>query len=156
MDDFSVKPGPMNMYGLVGSEANAVAPDKRMLSSMSPTIVEDPESRLLLVAGTPGGSTIITTVFQIVTNVVDYEMNVSEAIAARRVHHQWKPRPLRYELGALSADVREALRRRGWDLQQDGPWGRAAGIRVRYEGTTKGRSYFGAFDPRGDGAAVGF
>ena len=163
MDDFAAKPGAMNMYGLVGSEANAVAPEKRMLSSMSPTIVEDPQGRLLLLAGTPGGSTIITTVFQMIVNTIDYDLDVAEAIAARRVHHQWKPRPLRYESGALSNEARTALRRRGWTLQKDGPWGRAAGIRVRYgtggnagDGVPQARRYFGAFDPRGSGAAVGF
>ena len=109
----------------------------------------------MLLAGTPGGSTIITTVFQMILNTVDYDLDIAEAIAARRVHHQWKPRPLRYEPGALSPEVQAALRGYGWALRRDGPWGRAAGIRVRY-GDGGQRTYFGAFDPRGDGAAVGY
>jgi gamma-glutamyltranspeptidase/glutathione hydrolase len=159
MDDFAAKPGAQNMYGLVGSAANAVAPEKRMLSSMSPTIAEDPQGRLALVTGTPGGSTIITTVFQILANVIDYRMGVSEALAARRVHHQWKPRALWHEPGALSGEVQQALRRRGWKLKRRRPWGRAAGLRVRYSAghgdSTQARTYVGAFDPRGQGAAVG-
>lgn len=91
MDDFSAKPGTANLYGLVGSEANAIAPGKRMLSSMTPTIVEDPDGGLFLVIGSPGGSRIITTVLEVILNVIDHGMDVQEAVAAPRVHHQWLP-----------------------------------------------------------------
>jgi gamma-glutamyltranspeptidase/glutathione hydrolase len=155
MDDFSVKPGVPNMYGLVGSEANAIAPEKRMLSSMSPTIVEDPEGRLFLVIGTPGGATIITTVFQVIQNVIDHRMNMQAAVAAPRVHHQWKPDELRHEPDALTPEVAEALRARGWTLVERGPWGRADGILVRYDaGGT--RVFEGGADPRGEDVAIGY
>jgi gamma-glutamyltranspeptidase/glutathione hydrolase len=154
MDDFSVKPGVPNMYGLVGSEANAIAPGKRMLSSMSPTIVEDPEGRLFLVIGTPGGATIITTVFQVIQNVIDHGMNMQAAVAAPRVHHQWKPDELRHEPDALTQEEAEALRARGWTLNERGPWGRADGILVRYDADST-RVYEGGADPRGEDKAIG-
>ncbi len=105
MDDFSAKPGVPNMFGLVGNEANAIAPGKRMLSSMTPTIVEDPQGRLRMVTGTPGGSTIITTVFQTILNVVDFGMDVQQAVDAPRVHHQWLPDVMRFERFAVSMDA---------------------------------------------------
>ncbi len=167
MDDFSAKPGVPNMYGLVGGEANAVEPGKRMLSSMSPTIVEDPEGRLSLVIGTPGGSTIITTVFQVITNVIDFGMDIQEAVSVGRIHHQWLPDVLEYETRAIAPDVVENLEKRGWKVESDDPWGRADGIRVRYqapaaipagdvavqEGTAV---YFGGADPRGGDVAAGY
>ncbi|MEM1127787.1 MAG: gamma-glutamyltransferase [Bacteroidota bacterium] len=172
MDDFSAKPGVPNMFGLVGTEANAIEPGKRMLSSMTPTIVEDPEGRLMMVIGTPGGSTIITTVFQVIMNVIDHGMNIQEAVAAGRVHHQWLPDVLRYERFALQQDVAHNLRLRGWDVaERGGTWGRADGILVRYDATeaytdpssldaleavSVGRTFFGGADPRGEDAAVGY
>ncbi|NBC16977.1 MAG: gamma-glutamyltransferase [Bacteroidetes bacterium] len=155
MDDFSVKPGVPNMYGLVGSEANAIEPEKRMLSSMSPTIVEDPEGRLFLVIGTPGGATIITTVFQVIQNVIDHGMNMQAAVAAPRVHHQWKPDDLRHEPDALTPAVADSLRARGWTLNERGPWGRADGIRVQYDADGT-RIYEGGADPRGEDVALGY
>ena len=98
MDDFSAKPGVPNAYGLIGGDANAVAPDKRPLSSMSPTIVLK-DGKTFLVTGSPGGSRIITTVLQIIMNVIDHGMNVAEASAAPRMHHQWLPDELRVEEG---------------------------------------------------------
>jgi gamma-glutamyltranspeptidase/glutathione hydrolase len=162
MNDFVLKPGVPNQFGLSGTERNLVAPDRRMVSSMSPTIVEDPEGRLFLVIGAPGGSTIITTTFQIIMNVIDHGMNVEQAIAAGRVHHQWKPPALSYETHALSKDALRNLRARGWPVVegvfgQYTQWGRAQGLRVKYpdrDGQT--RTFFGAPDPRGTGAAAGF
>src|SRR5690606_31181516 len=90
MDDFSVKPGAPNQYGLVGGKANAIAPGKRMLSSMTPTIVEK-EGRLFMVVGSPGGSTIITSVYQTILNVVEHNMDMQLAIEAKKTHHQWMP-----------------------------------------------------------------
>ena len=115
MDDFAAKPGVPNMFGLVGSEANAVEPEKRMLSSMTPTIVEDPDGRLFMVIGTPGGSTIITTVFQVILNMIDHGMNIQEAVSAPRVHHQWLPDVLSAEQFALAKDAVHNLELRGWD-----------------------------------------
>jgi gamma-glutamyltranspeptidase/glutathione hydrolase len=165
MNDFALAPGVPNLYGLVGSEANAVAPGKRMLSSMTPTIVEDAEGRLLLVVGSPGGSTIITSVFQTLLNVIDHGMDVEQAVTAGRVHHQWKPEVLSYERHALPADVRENLRRRGWTLDEGvfggiPRWGDVNAIRVRYPDATAPdaptRVYYGGADPRRESAAVGF
>ena len=96
MDDFSAKPGVPNAYGLIGNEKNAIAPNKRMLSSMSPTIVLK-DSKVFLVTGSPGGSRIITTVAQIISNVIDHNMNIAEATHAPRFHHQWLPDELRIE-----------------------------------------------------------
>lgn len=165
MDDFSAKPGVPNMYGLVGSEANAIEPEKRMLSSMSPTIVEDASGELFMVIGTPGGSTIITTVFQVILNVVDHGMNIQEAVAAPRVHHQWKPDVLQYEPFGLVKDAIRNLKHRGWAVTGETfwgaeLWGEAEGITVRTE-TEPGvqdsvRVYYGGVDPRGNGAAAGY
>src|SRR5690606_2877132 len=108
MDDFSVKPGVPNMFGLTGGAANAIAPGKRMLSSMTPTILEK-EGKLFMVVGTPGGSTIITSVFQTLLNVVDFKMNIQEAVAAPRFHHQWLPDEVAMERTAVGDSVRKSL-----------------------------------------------
>ena len=161
MNDFVLKPGVPNLYGLSGTKRNLVAPGRRMVSSMSPTIVEDPEGRLSLVIGAPGGSTIITTTFQVIMNVIDHGMNIEQAIAAGRIHHQWKPRQMSYETHALSKDAIWNLRARGWTVVEGvfggiTPWGRAQGIRVKHpDRPDQARSFFGAPDPRGTGAAVG-
>ena len=157
MDDFSAKPGVPNMYGLIGSEANAIEPEKRMLSSMTPTIVEDSEGRLFLIIGTPGGSTIITTVFQVVMNVVDHGMNIQQAVSVPRVHHQWLPDVLRYERWGLPQDVVRNLEERGWTVRERGTWGRANGITVHYdESDSLSRTYFGGADPRRENVALGY
>lgn len=156
MDDFSAKPGAPNMFGLVGSEANAVAPAKRMLSSMTPTIVEDPQGRLFMVIGTPGGATIPTTVFQAIVNVIDHRMDIQEAVAAPRIHHQWLPDVLRHERRGLPFDVAHNLRLRGWTVEDDGEWGRADGITVAYDSSGARVAFFGGADPRGEDAAVGY
>lgn len=171
MDDFSAKPGTPNMFGLVGAEANAIAPGKRMLSSMTPTIVEDPDGRLRLVVGSPGGGRIITTVFEVITNVIDHGLDVQAAVAAPRVHHQWLPDVLFAEERALPADVATALRDRGWTVDQEGRWGRADVIEVVYderraetdpsglettESRRAGPAFLGGADPRGEDVAVGW
>ena len=171
MDDFAAKPGVPNMFGLVGSEANAVEPEKRMLSSMTPTIVERPDGRLFMVIGTPGGSTIITTVFQTILNVIDHGMDIQEAVSVPRVHHQWLPDVLRAEEFALAKDATYNLELRGWDVESGGEWGRADGIVVSYEtadvqvdpsgleaveAERTGRVYLGGADPRGEDVAVGY
>ena len=153
MDDFSAKPGVPNMFGLVGSEANSIQPGKRMLSSMTPTILEDPEGRLSMVIGSPGGGRIITIVYNVILNVIDHRMDIQEAVNARRIHHQWLPDVMEYEPLALPADVRVALEERGWELEEDGPWGRADGITVHY--LQDGAVYRGGADPRGEDVAMG-
>lgn len=117
MDDFSAKVGVPNQFGLVGAEANAIAPGKRMLSSMTPTILEK-DGQLFLVIGAPGGSTIITAVFQVILNVIEFGMPLDQAIAAGRVHHQWLPDEIWFEKGVLPAATREALQQRGHRLRE--------------------------------------
>lgn len=96
MDDFSIQPGYPNLYGLIGGEANAIEPGKRMLSSMTPTILEK-NGHLFMVLGTPGGSTIITAVFQTILNVIEFEMSIEESVNASRFHHQWYPDEIKLE-----------------------------------------------------------
>ena len=113
MDDFAAKPGARNMYGLVQGEANAIAPGKRMLSAMTPTIVLNPQGRLELVLGAPGGPRIITAVLQVLSNVVDHQMSLTEAVYAPRIHHQALPDSVRWESGGLDPDVRHRLEAMG-------------------------------------------
>ncbi len=143
MDDFAIKPGHPNKYGLVGSEANSIYAGKRMLSSMSPTIVEDANGELFLVLGSPGGSTIITTVAQIIVNVVDFGMDIDEAVKATRFHHQWLPDAIFYESGTLSQSMKKELRERGYTLKEKGSIGEANCIQIM-ERNIK----FGAADSR--------
>ena len=151
MDDFSAKADTANSFGLVGREANAIAPGKRMLSSMTPTIVlKDGEP--LLVTGSPGGSTIITTVLQVLVNFIDHGMALKAAVAAPRVHHQWRPNRVVYEEGALSPATEKALRDKGHVNLMQIPFrlGDANSV-VR-----TGEAIVGVADPRNAGAAVGF
>jgi gamma-glutamyltranspeptidase/glutathione hydrolase len=144
LDDFSAKPGVPNAYGLIGGDANAVAPNKRPLSSMSPTIVlKDGEP--FLVTGSPGGSRIITTVLQVVMNVIDHGMNVAEATHAPRVHHQWLPDELRVEEG-LSPDTILLLEQKGHDVVVKDAMGSTQSIMVTEDGL------LGSSDPRRPGA----
>lgn len=150
MDDFSIKPGTPNMYGLLGGEANAIAPGKRMLSSMTPTILEK-DGKLFLVVGSPGGSTIITTVYQIIRDVVDFRMSVADAVNAPRFHHQWLPDVISYEEGGLDSLTLSALRDLGHTLSPRSSIGRVDAILIGPEGMR----HAGA-DPRGDDAAAGW
>jgi gamma-glutamyltranspeptidase/glutathione hydrolase len=153
MDDFASEPGQPNMYGLVQGEANAIAPGKRMLSSMTPTIVLGDDGKPLLVTGAQGGPTIITTTFQIMSNVLDYDMDISTAVRAPRVHHQHLPDALAYEEGGLTSATLDALKAMGYSVEPVSPHGDlgfAASILRR-----KGEAH-GASDPRVHGAAEGF
>jgi len=150
MDDFSVKPGAPNMYGLVGGEANAIAPNKRMLSSMTPSIVEK-DGQLFMVVGTPGGSTIITSVFQTIINVIDFNMDIQSAVAAKKFHHQWLPDEVYVEKDAIDSLAAEKLKAKGYNLLYRGPIGRVDAI-IK----TKWGSYQGGADPRGDDLAIGY
>ena len=151
MDDFATAPGQPNAFGLVGNEANAIAPRKVPLSSMTPTIVRDRDKRFRLALGAPGGSTIITTVYQTLLNDLVYNMNARDAIAAPRLHHQWLPDQLRLETNGFSADIRDALIRKGHQIRVRSPWGNGNLIRLRPDGLLDG-----AADPRGEGVAAGF
>lgn len=152
MDDFSAKPGVPNMFGALGNIANEIQPNKRMLSSMTPTIIVK-DGKPFMVIGTPGGTTIITTVMQIICNVIDFGMNIQEAIDAPRIHHQWSPDITYYERRGLSSDTVEKLEAMGQNLQQRrGTSGLAEGIIIDNE---KGLLY-GASDPRGYGLAIGY
>lgn len=151
MDDFSIKPGTPNMYGLVGNAANAIAPGKRMLSSMTPTIIEK-GGKLYMVAGTPGGSTIMTAVFQTVLNVVEHGMTMQQSVNALKFHHQWLPDKTIFETGAFSDKTVQALQSRGYVLERlTNTIGRMDCILVRPDG-----SYEGASDPRADNTAMGY
>lgn len=152
MDDFSAKPGVPNMFGAVGNIANEIQPNKRMLSSMTPTIVLK-EGKPFMVIGTPGGTTIITTVMQVICNVVDFDMNIQQAIDAPRIHHQWTPDVTYYEKRGLSFDTVEKLKAMGHRLQERrGTSGLAEGIVI--DGVRG--FYYGATDPRGYGLAAGY
>jgi gamma-glutamyltranspeptidase/glutathione hydrolase len=149
MDDFSIKPGVANAFGLTGGEANAVQPGKRPLSSMSPTIVLK-DGKPFLVTGSPGGSRIITTVLQIILNVIDHQMNVAEASIAPRVHHQWMPDTLRIEKG-LSPDTLRLLKQQGYALSLQPPMGRTQTIQLTPNGLY---GYSDSRDP--DGLTLGY
>src|SRR2546429_2205816 len=118
MDDFATAPGKPNMYGLVQGEANAVAGNKRMLSAMTPSIVLDSAGNLEMVVGTPGGPTIITSVAQVILNVLDQKMSLADAVAAPRIHHQALPDQTYYEHGGLSDTTVQALQAMGHKMEQ--------------------------------------
>jgi gamma-glutamyltranspeptidase/glutathione hydrolase len=150
MDDFAAAPDVPNAFGLVGGDANAIAPAKTPLSSMTPTIVTE-NGQLRLVTGSPGGSTIITTVLQIVLNVLVYGMNAQRAVAAPRLHHQWLPDQVMIETFGFDPLTLAELQRRGHRIQSLSGWGNANAIVKTSAGTLEG-----AADPRGEGAAYGF
>ncbi|MSP60458.1 MAG: gamma-glutamyltransferase [Myxococcales bacterium] len=153
MDDFTSKPGVANLYGLIQSEKNAIAPGRRPLSSMTPTLVLGKDGKLLMALGSPGGPAIITTVLQVIVNVIDHGMNIAEAIAAPRIHHQWLPDAIRPEPWGISAETRAALERRGHTFgEARGYMGEAHGIWIDPKDGTK----FGACDPRQGGVPVGY
>jgi len=164
MDDFTSKPGVPNLYGLVQGEANAIAPKKTPLSSMSPTIVTK-DGKPFMVIGSPGGSRIITITLEAILNVVDFGMNISQAVNAPRIHHQWQPDTVYLEPFALSPDTEKALAAMGYKLDGgvDAPvWGQAAGILVGGKSLAAiqkggGARYNGAMDDRAsEGSASGY
>jgi len=149
MDDFSVKPGTPNYYGVIGNKANAIFPNKRPLSSMTPTIVLKNDKPFIII-GSPGGSRIITTVLQVILNIIDYDMDVSEAVSVPRVHSQWLPDVTMAEPEAVSDSVRKELESRGHKIILRNNIGSANGILIKEDG------YYGGPDPRLENAAIGY
>lgn len=150
MDDFSVKPGAPNMYGLLGGEANSIVPGKRMLSSMTPTILEK-EGDLFMIVGTPGGSTIITSVFQTILNVIEFDMNMQTAVNAKRFHHQWMPDEVVVEKGGPDSLTRKKLENKAYKFRERKAIGRVDAILKTAWGY-----YEGGADPRGDDTQMGW
>jgi gamma-glutamyltranspeptidase/glutathione hydrolase len=146
MDDFTVKPGAANLFGLVQGSANAIAPGKRPLSSMSPAIVEK-DGRLALVLGSPGGPRIITAVLETIANIVDFGLTPADAVAAPRFHHQWLPDALFYERGGFPPATLAALAERGYRLAERPPWGAVELIAISPDGAPGG-ALLGVNDPR--------
>jgi gamma-glutamyltranspeptidase/glutathione hydrolase len=150
MDDFSSKPGVPNMFGLIGGKANAIAPQKRMLSAMTPTIVEK-DGKLSMIVGTPGGSTIITSVLQTILNVYEFKMSIEEAVSAPRFHHQWLPDEVTFEPNRFDSKFIDNLQAKGYDIKEE--YSRIIGrVDAIYLSETGGITT-GA-DPRGDDKAV--
>ena len=153
MDDFTSKVGAPNMFGATQSERNAIQPGKRPLSSMTPTFVLRPDGTLFFAIGTPGGTTIINTVLQVITNVIDHGMNLQEAIDAPRVHHQWLPDEMVSEPFGLATDTRRALESRGHKISTTvREMSDAQGVMIEEKTNVR----LGASDSRRDGAAVGY
>jgi gamma-glutamyltranspeptidase/glutathione hydrolase len=150
MDDFSVKPGFPNMFGLVGGEANSIQPGKRMLSSMTPTIIEK-DNKLFLVVGSPGGSTIPTSVFQVIINILDYDMTVQDAVDAGRFHHQWLPDYISFERKSIDSITLKKLEMMGHILKARNSIGLVNAIQILPDGRKAGGA-----DPRGYNIASGF
>lgn len=151
MDDFSAKPGTPNQFGLIGAEANAIAPEKRMLSSMTPTILEE-DGKLFMITGTPGGSTIITSVFQSILNVIDHRMSMQESVNSKKVHSQWLPDSIYFEPDGLPQDVINGLKELGHGISKNNrKLGRIDAILVKPNGKLEG-----AADPRGEDSAEGY
>ncbi|MFL6283531.1 MAG: gamma-glutamyltransferase [Pyrinomonadaceae bacterium] len=153
MDDFAAKPGTPNAYGLIQGERNAVAPRKRPLSAMTPTFVMRKDGTLWFAVGSPGGPTIINTVMQVITNVIDFDMNIQQAVDAPRIHHQWLPDEIVYEPFGMSADTFRALEQRGHKIVDKPRYmGDAQGIMIEEKTGVR----LGASDPRNYGEPVGY
>ena len=150
MDDFSAKPGVPNLYGAIGGDANAIQPHKRPLSSMTPTIVTK-DGKLFMVVGTPGGTTIITSVFQCIVNVIDFNMTMKDAVHSRRFHSQWQPDVVFLERNGYDPKITKKLTKMGHKLQERENIGAVEAILVLKNG-----QYEGVADNRSDDDVKGF
>ena len=150
MDDFSIKPGVQNLYGLIGGEANKIEPGKRMLSSMSPTIVLK-DNEPVLVLGSPGGSKIITVVAQAIVSITRFHLNLKETVELGRFHHQWVPDILYLEKSKFSAEVQENLQSYGYQVKEREPY---SDIQMIYIDPSQFKT--GVSDPRGRGTTAGY
>lgn len=150
MDDFVSKPGAPNIYGLVGNETNSIQPEKRMLSSMTPVLIFK-DSKPYLIAGSPGGGRIITTVLQTIVNLIDYEMTLDEAIDSPRFHHQWLPDEIQVENGMIDENKKTELQKMGYSIKDISNFGRVDAVLFLPDGSMNGHS-----DRRGSGKALGY
>ncbi|HKB86931.1 MAG TPA: gamma-glutamyltransferase, partial [Ignavibacteriaceae bacterium] len=153
MDDFSSKPGVQNQFGLLGTEANAIQPEKRMLSSMTPAVILK-DDKPYIIAGSPGGSTIITVVLQVILNCIDFDMNIKEAVDSPRIHHQWLPDSIYYEPEAFTDDVKNELKAMGYNFVDEGAPQRVLGIVEGIMVDNRKGIVYGADDRRGGGLAA--
>jgi gamma-glutamyltranspeptidase/glutathione hydrolase len=151
MDDFASKPGEPNMFGLIGSEANSIQPNKRMLSSMTPTIILK-DKKPFMIIGSPGGGKIITTVFLTILNVIDFKLPLQIAIDKPRFHHQWMPEYLQYESGAFDTETANLLQQRGHQMKETGAYGNVCAVLIDWGKHV----YYGHVDRRGYGEARGY
>jgi len=151
MDDFASKPGEPNMFGLIGNEANAIEPNKRMLSSMTPTIILK-DGNPFIVIGSPGGGRIITSVYNTIVGIIDFRMSLDSAIDKPRFHHQWLPEHIQYESGSIDEEVMGKLKEKGHQMEKISDFGRVEGILIDWPN----RTYFGHSDRRGYGTALGY
>ena len=159
MDDFSSKPGHPNKYGLIGNKLNSIEPNKRMLSSMSPTIVENPDGELFLIVGSPGGSTIITTVAQVILNVIDQKMSIKNAVEQSRFHHQWLPDIVYFEPLNFSKETLDDLLSKGHNISTRSSIGEANCIKISILKDSDNVNYYmfsGAADSRRGASAIGY
>ena len=158
MDDFSSKPGHPNKYGLIGNKLNSIEPNKRMLSSMSPTIVENPDGELFLIVGSRGGSTIITTVAQVILNVIDQKMSIKNAVEQSRFHHQWLPDIVYFEPLNFSKETLDDLLSKGHNISNRSSIGEANCIKISILKDSDNVNYYmfsGAADSRRGASAIG-
>jgi gamma-glutamyltranspeptidase/glutathione hydrolase len=144
-----------NQFGLLGTEANSIQPEKRMLSSMTPAIILS-DGKPYIIVGSPGGSTIITVVLQVILNCIDFEMNIREAVEAPRFHHQWIPDSIYYEQRTLTEDVKKDLIEMGYSFFDEGAEQRILGIAEGIMIDNKNKIIYGSSDPRGGGLAAGY
>jgi gamma-glutamyltranspeptidase/glutathione hydrolase len=150
MDDFATVPGKPNLFGLVQGDANAIAPGKRMLSAMTPSIVLDANGRLFMVLGAPGGPRIITAVYHVISNVIDHGMSLADAVAAPRLHHQALPDSISLEAGGYAPTTLDSLRAMGYGVRQGGYMALVMAIQRGSAG------WIGVADPRSAGSAEGY
>jgi gamma-glutamyltranspeptidase/glutathione hydrolase len=154
MDDFSIKPGVPNMYGAIGGDANAIAPNKRMLSSMTPTLVLK-KDKPFIVVGTPGGTTIPTSVFQSIVNIVDFNMNADDAVNKPKFHHQWLPDEVEIE-NDFPSTTKAELEKMGYKCVNHGSIGRTELIKILAGDSSSAIKIEAAADKRGDDSVAGY